>query len=574
MAGPKHILVVLACLLGVAPATRGAAAGEAAVRVLGARAVSPEAAAAILRAHDFPHERALRVLQETYLERGLLFCAISVRVEADSSYTVLVEEGPPARVRRARVAGTASRPGAEVLRRLELEAGRAFDPRRLSSRLEELLAEYDAAGYPFAQVWVDSIGVDADSAAVDVSLYVVEGTPRDVHAVVVEGLKKTRADLAVKIAGVPPHTPYRASVLEDAYLRMIESGVFTEVAYPTVRMTPDGRGVEAVITVDEAARSHTFAAALGYASAGEGTDRVLSGVVQLELNNVGGSLKDFAALWTNDGSGRNETRVRYRDRLFLGHRLGIGVRLEQIGQDTLYTWQSAGLEVERGVGRAAGFLLGLSLGAFGDRNVFSEGDLLRSTRWRGRFGLTALRGNERRGSHARLEAAVTPAFKTNHYREGAAGEGDVRQTIYDASVQAVTPAFGAVHLSVDGRLEWMETGEPAVPLSEQFTLGGARTVRGYRENQFHGRRIAYARNELRLGRSAREGFYLFVDAGYVRQEFAQPDGSTRFDDTGLAGYGFGVRSTSRVGRIDLSFAVDDEFTLRQTKVHVVLEQNF
>ena len=40
-----------------------------------------------------------------------------------------------------------------------------FDPRRLTSRIETLLTSYDAAGFPFVQVWVDSIGIDADSAS-------------------------------------------------------------------------------------------------------------------------------------------------------------------------------------------------------------------------------------------------------------------------------------------------------------------------------------------------------------------------------------------------------------------------
>jgi hypothetical protein len=53
--------------------------------------------------------------------------------------------------------------------------------------MESLLSRYDADGYPFVEVWVDSIGVDRDSAAVDVALYVVEGTPRNVENVVVEG---------------------------------------------------------------------------------------------------------------------------------------------------------------------------------------------------------------------------------------------------------------------------------------------------------------------------------------------------------------------------------------------------
>lgn len=544
------------------------------VRVLGTQSVSSERAVAILKAGGFPAAQSLRDLQEEYLKNGRLFASMNVRLESDSSYTVVVDEGEPARVRRMHIHGASHFSGAEVARQLGLEPGTTFDPHRLTTRMESLLSNYDADGYPFVEVWVDSVGVDRDSAAVDVSLYVVEGTTRSVESVVVEGLKKTRPDLVVKIAGIEPGSPYRSQLLEDAYLRVVSSGVFTDVEYPTVRMSADGSGVDAVLHVSEPARSHIFAAALGYASASDNTDRVLSGFVQLELNNIGGSLKDFGATWSNDGVGRNETHIRYRDRLFLGRRLGLGVRLEQVGQDTLYTWQSAGIEAERGLGRVAGTLLGYSLAGYGDRNVFSEGDLLRSSRWRVKTGASAMWGSDRAGKLARLGANVSFAFKHNSYRDDATGPGDVRQTIYDGNAGVLFPAWRSLHVAVDGHLEWLQSDELSVPLSEQFYVGGARTVRGYRENQFHGRRVAYSRNELRLGRSARDGFYAFIDAGYVRQETLQPDGGVALDGTGLTGYGFGVRSLSRVGRLDLSFAVSDGLSLRQTKVHVLLEQNF
>ena len=567
-----HILTLVPALVIASVTFVDAAKPE--LRVLGTRAISTERAAAILRAGGFPDARAVRALQEEYLRNGRLFAAVTVQMEPYSSYTVMVEEGATARVRRSRIAGASHFSEAEVRRELELNPGDTFDPRKLTERLESLLSDYDAAGLPFVQVWVDSIGIDPDSAAIDVSLYLVEGGPRSVDRIVVEGLKKTRPELAVKIAGIDPGTPYRSQLLEDAYLRLVSSAVFTDVGYLTVRMSAGGTGVDAVLKVDEPARSHSFAAALGYASADDNTDRVLSGFVQLELNNIGGTLKDFGASWQNDGVGRNETRVRYRDRLFLGHRLALGVRLEQIGQDTLYTWQSAGIEAERGLGRVAGTLLGFSLAGYGDRNVFSEGSLLRSSRWRARTGANAMWGSDRAGSYARIGGAVAFAFKHNTWRADSSGVADVRQTIYDGTLGVMIPAWRSLHIAIDGRVDWLQSDEPLVPLSEQFYIGGARTVRGYRENQFHGRRVAYARNELRLGRSPRDGFYAFVDAGYVRQEFAQPDGSVIVDATGLTGYGFGVRSLSKVGRLDLSFAVSDGISLRSTKVHVLLEQNF
>ena len=502
-----------------------------------------------------------------------MFVAVSVTQEADSSFTVVVDEGERARVGSARASGTKVRSEAEVLVVLGLATGSPFEPKRLASGIETLLASYDDAGYPFAQVWIDSVGLDASRRVVDVSLTVVEGDPRNVSGVVVEGLQKTRPALAARIAGIKTGEPYRARTLEDAYLRMVASGVFTDVAFPTVRVSSDGRGVDAVITVDEPKRSHTFAAALGYASGEGSSERVLSGLAQLELNNVGGTLKDFGASWSNDGAGRSQTKIGYRDRLFLGRLMAFGVELEQVGQDTVYTWQSAGLDAERGVGRVAGMLTSVSLGVAADRNVYSFGELVNSTRLRGRAGVGTLAGSERRAAFARVGVAATLAEKSLAYREGFDRPG--RRVAVDLrSARRGTRAGVLVLVLQLRRLRGtLESEEDAVPLPEQFYVGGARTVRGYREDQFHGRSVAYARNELRLGRTPREGFYGFVDAGYVLQETTNRWLAGR-KRTGASGYGFGVRSASPLGRIDLSFAVSDEFSLEQTKVHVLLEQNF
>ncbi|MCI0451373.1 MAG: BamA/TamA family outer membrane protein [Candidatus Latescibacteria bacterium] len=568
------IFALCAALASRAHAADGASVRATRVRVLGAHALPGERAQALLRANGFPAARAVRVLQEAYIAEGYLAASIAVTIEADSSFTVVIDEGERPHIGSARAGGLRARREADVLASLELVGGSPFEPKRLARNIDALLSSYDDEGYPFAQVWIDSLGLSADATHVSISLTVVEGDPRAIDGVVVEGLQKTRPALAQRIAGIEIGVPYRAQTLEDAYLRMVASGVFADVEFPTVRLSSDGRGVDAVITVAEPKRSHTFAAALGYASSDGTDDRVLSGLVQLELNNVGGTLKDFGASWNNDGVGRSQTRIAYRDRLFLGRRLAVGVQLEQVGQDTVYTWQSAALEVERGVGRVAGMLTSVSLGAAGDRNVYSIGDLVNSTRLRVRAGASVLAGSERRAAFARVGVSATLAEKDLSYREGATGLGDVSQWIYEGRLELLVPAFWSLYYGLEGLAQTLESDEATLPLPEQFYVGGARTVRGYREDQFHGRRVGFARNELRLGRTPRDGFYLFVDAGYVLQPTTLADGSPSEDGIGLVGYGFGVRSASPLGRIDLSFAVSDEFSLEQTKVHVLLEQNF
>ena len=101
------------------------------------------------------------------------------------------------------------------------------------------------------------------------------------------------------------------------------------------------------------------------------------------------------------------------------------------------------------------------------------------------------------------------------------------------------------HIKNETVYHGLESSESIVPLSEQFYLGGARTLRGYREDQFHGRRIAYSRSEFIVGKRNVDNAYLFVDVGYVLIETADSQGQVDRNNRFQAGYGFGLKSASK-----------------------------
>jgi outer membrane protein insertion porin family len=510
-----------------------------------------------------PTREALERVQEAYFRRGYLGVRVSVTLEPDSTWVLDVDEGIPAVIARAAIAGALTRPRDAVVEALGLRPGSPYRPDLMTRRIRALLDEYDAAGHPFAQVWIDSLGFDAEKDAVHIKLFIVEGDPRTIQRVEVEGLKKTRPDLAVRIAGLETGVPYRGKLLRDAYARLTGSGVFTRVDYPTVRLSSDGKGVDAVLVVDEPQRSHTFTSALGYAEAEGDDDRQISGLVDLHLNNIGGTLRNLGALWSNDGRDRVETRVDYRDQFFLGKRLSLAARIHQIGLDTLYTWQSLGVEVERPVGR-----IGVSVGLHGDRNVFSVGELKRS--WRARISLGARLQRDVAG--ARWRAGVSVARKRRILRDG--GDESLTQHIGEVETDVTVRLRDVLHIRNELVYRGLESSERIVPLSELFYIGGARTLRGYKENQFSGRRIATARTELLLGRTRAENVYLFGDVGYVLRETLTAADVVERSENVRAGYGFGLRTRSRLGNVELSFGVGEKLSLQQTKVHVLLEQSF
>jgi outer membrane protein insertion porin family len=564
------LLTICTAVVAVAPTAR---AGER-LEVRGARLIGNDRAAELVKTAGWSSEdpeAGLSELVEAYFRRGYLLARAAVELDArDSTWVVTVDEGERARIGRSRVAGEITRDAEALLSKVGLETGSPYDPHKLTERIHGLLEEYDEAGFPFAQVWIDSLDFDDDANRVDVSLFVIEGNERTLEHVVVEGLKKTRPELAIKMSGLHPGTPYRARLLRDAYLRLTSSGVFTRVEEPTVRLSPDGVGVDVVLVVDEPQRSHTFTSALGYATEEGTSKRQISGLASLQLNNIGGTLRNLGVFWSNDGRDRVETRVQYRDQFFLSRPLAVEVTIHQVGLDTLYTWQSVGVEVERAAGRIGGSLLGVSAGLSGDRNVFSVGEPRRSWRVRASLGARYLGG----GADASLgvKGRFTLARKKRIPREG--DPESLNQYITEVETDAVVRVGPVLHLRNALRYRGLESNEKTVPLSELFYIGGARTLRGYKENQFSGRRTATAQTELLLGRTRSENVYVFGDVGYVLRESLLPDGGVDRSELVRAGYGFGLRTQSRLGNVDLSFGVGEKLSLRQTKVHVLLEQSF
>jgi outer membrane protein insertion porin family len=119
----------------------------------------------------------------------------------------------------------------------------------------------------------------------------------------------------------------------------------------------------------------------------------------------------------------------------------------------------------------------------------------------------------------------------------------------------------------------VESTESTVPLYDQYFVGGTNTVRGYREEQFHGERVWWTRTELRYRLSTRSRAYGFADVGGFDRGAANPASSSGND--AFVGGGIGVSLETRASgivRFEIALGRGDAFS--DAKVHVGLEQEF
>lgn len=461
-----------------------------------------------------------------------------------------IDEGEQARIGTATVTGSDVYEPAAVLDRLGLRRGAPFDPQALRRSMAALLADLNSGGYPYAQVWITGFSWLKETGEVDLSVAAYGGEAAIVGSVTFEGLGGTDTTLALRISRLRPGRPYDERGIDRARRFLAASGHFSDIGEAEVSRLGPGT-VDVRIPVTELERRNRFEGMFGFSRKADGGYRT-SGSVDLGLENIGGTGRAVAFRWLSDGEQYRTTWFRYGEPFLFTLPVALEAELRQDVFDTLYDFSLAGFDLTT----AAGPAVSLSAGFTWDGTVPKEDPALdRSVRNRLRAGIRV------RGAGAAASLMIEGARKKNYRPE--ADDDTWSQLLYrlDAHLIAATFPSQAIYtrLAVEGVVSANE-----ISLSETYPLGGARSLRGYRENQFRGEQIAFVNLEYRFGGDSR--LFLFDDIG----AFYRPTEGWTLKN----GFGFGLRSSSKLGTVEMSFGVGERLALEETRIHISLIENF
>lgn len=102
-------------------------------------------------------------------------------------------------------------------------------------------------------------------------------------------------------------------------------------------------------------------------------------------------------------------------------------------------------------------------------------------------------------------------------------------------------------------------------ISDSLYLGGTRTLRGYRENEFSTNRFLLLRNEFYFLRSSNTNFFLFGD-------FACFNSSPHY--LFKSGYGLGLSANTKTAIIEISYGIPLQENILRGKIHLGLSNKF
>jgi len=300
----------------------------------------------------------------------------------------------------------------------------------------------------------------------------------------------------------------------------------------------------------EPARSSRVMAAIGY----ETERRTFTGFAELDLRNLLNTGRSAQAGWRAFPQ-RSSWSLRYVEPWVFASwlALGAGARHEVYDTSAAYTSLAARADITPGPGPAVELLAGYDFTVAADTLVGAS-----RTTWAG----TGLRIDTREPAEMARIGSFLAARTSAGNRTGRDGAGFIGRFEFDAG--ALGPSVGRTFLSSAAHYRIVYS-RLALSEPEQYRMGGTRSLRGYREEEFSGAQLGWVNCELNVSLGRNAAGYPFVDAGVCECKTGWR--------TGL-GYGIGMRALTAMGTIEAAYGVAYRDSPLRGKMHLGFEAGF
>jgi outer membrane protein insertion porin family len=503
----------------------------------------------------------------------------STEYTADSGFvtvTVEVKEGRRSIIGSITCSGQHELTQEAILEQFEVRPGDPLDQALLELDIDALLSRYEKMGLPLARCEVQTmeshLGEEADSLLL--LLKINEGQRVTIDEIRVAGNRETKASVVVRETRVNPGELFNPAKVNAIKTRLNRLNIFSSVAEPELYTRGSTGGL--LITVQEG-NTNTFDGIVGYvpgSTAGE--SGYVTGLVSVSMRNLFGTGRKLNVRWQREDRYSQELGFRYIEPWILGAPVNLGGGFLQRQQDSSY--------VHRTIDGQADLMLSeeLSIGfLIRSEEVIPSIDSTHVSTTRpsstSAIGANILYDtrnevyNPTTGARYRIEYSYGNKKLTEDasHTDVSSGKSEVQKLLLDLEFYLTTFARQVVAFGVHG----YEVRGREIQESDMFRFGGAKTLRGYRENQFIGSRVAWTNAEYRFLLGRRSFLFGFLDTGYYNR-LADPEQNIPGEDGLKYGYGFGLRTDTPLGNISVSFALGQGDSFSQGKIHIGLINDF
>lgn len=490
--------------------------------------------------------------------------------------TIGIDEDSPTYIKSVNLKLTAPDDSSDVSSLLHSLSGTILSRAEMENKIGEVLNYYDNRGFPFASVKISAVNFLPDSSgenhSAEISLSINSGMKSRIDAIEIEGNKKTADYVILRELSIETGEAYSEEKISDIPARLNRLRFFGPVAEPAYYFTSDNKGV-LKIKVEEK-ETNNFDGIIGYVPKSAGNSSgYFTGFVNINLRNLFGTGRAAAIRWQQETTSTQELELKYLEPWLFGYPFNIGLSLFQRKQDSTYVQRNLEGQIEFLASRdisASAILNSQSTipsatsnaGAVFNSNSLSIGFSLKTdTRddfYSPRRGILFI--SAYKYSSKSITGATSERVKAKNNFQRLELDFSIFHEIFSSQVAALN-------------LHARELRGDQAEISDMYMLGGANSLRGYREKQFTGNRIFWSNLEYRYLLPGRSYVFAFFDTGYYLRNadtFRNIPEASAFN----IGYGLGMNIETGLGVLAVSFALAKRDSFSDGKIHFGIINEF
>jgi len=459
---------------------------------------------------------------------------------------------------------------------LDINEGDRYARVFLENNFQYLLNYAADQGYPFTEITIDQIKFrqEGNNIYTDIVLRIKEGGRVYIKGVKISGNSYTIDDVILRELNLKKGDVYSKSALDEIPEQLMRLQIFKNVSEPGISLIQDD---SAIVNIDiEEGNSILIDGVVGYVPQGSGNKSGgdFTGLLNLSLKNIFGTARKFDVHWQKPDTYSEEFNLRYTEPWLLDYPVGITVGLDRTVRDSSFikwnTFLNSRIRVRKNLTAIVGISRKL---AFPDSVSSRNNRLLRNEVINLEMGLEYDTRdypiNPRSGLF--YSSSYAYGFKNNNGPSYILAEDSVSKK---EELQTLQLEFGWYYNLWSNQVVSMELNGKQIKgdqlqLTDLFWFGGSRTLRGYRENQYWGKVIAWANLEYRFILDRNSRLFIFSDWGF----YQGLDNTVRENEV-LPGYGLGIRFDTPLGIMGVDYGLGKGDGFREGKIHFGITSQF
>ncbi len=537
-----------------------------------------------IRSNIEPNEKIENIKQSIlnlYIYNGFFFASVDSIKPDKEKLKIFITEGERARIGKIEIKGNEILSSDEIREMLGFKDGEIFSGQTLKEKINKILDRYANLGYPLAEVEIENLNFEGREF-VNFTININEGKLIKIDQIKIQGNNVTKEDFILRETKIKKGEIYREEKIKQVRKRLTKLGLFETVYEPEIFFTDTTSGI--LIKVKEG-KMNSFDGIIGYIPQDGSSRGYLTGYINILLKNLFGSGRKFGTRWNAETKETQEFELSYFEPYIFNFPINAEISFYQRKQDSTYVVRRPQINLDFELTRSekASEIFKASLYISQTSIIPTATEFITQQIYESRtlnlgFGLLY-------DSRDDVNFPSSGIYFSSSYELGnkkilgpeklIAPETKVNSTVnkfrlsldfyfnFEKILKSIfVPKFNAVIITGFG-----------IDESDVFRFGGTKTLRGYREKEFLATRAIWSNFENRFRFSNDIVLFNFIDVGYIYRPVLFPRIMNSFESIRY-GYGFGVRFETRIGKLNLIYALGKGDSFKTGKIHIGIESEF